>query len=203
MRSVIVYNDFYSDPVQVRNRALEGGFEAPRGSNYPGRNSVITYRPDGMIDFFSDLIGHPVKPSANSHCGGFRIQYAGDTGRQLIHVDLPSMATRWAGVCYLTPCNHKAAGTSFWRHRRTGMEEMPYDTKYLASIGLNGPDDLYQFMNTEGTDETLWDSLWTIPFQFNRLIVFRSNLWHSQGEIFGDSDDTGRLIQTFFFEPAT
>lgn len=203
-RSVIVYDDFYSDPVQIREGILAEGFEKPQRANYPGRNSRVQYQVENCLEIFSDLIGENVKPARNSHFGGFRIQHAGDVGKQFIHVDLPSMETRWAAVCYLSLPEHYGttpAGTSFWRHLRTGMEEMPYDTEWLDSIGISGPDDLFQFMNTEGTDPALWEKTWELPIKFNRLVIFRSNMWHSQGELFGTDDTNGRLIQTFFFEP--
>lgn len=200
LRTLIVYDDFYHDPHAVRARALTGGFEPAGNANYPGRNSIVRYQAPLMQEMFSDLIGERIKPAANSHCGGFRIQQAGESGRQLIHVDLPSMNTRWAAVCYLTPGEHPDSGTRFWQHCATGLDHLPYDTEYLASIGLGGPADLYRFMNTEGTDTALWQQTWSVPFKFNRMIVFQSNLWHSQGELFGNSDETGRLIQTFFFE---
>jgi len=35
--------------------------------------------------------------------------------------------------------------------------------------------------------------------RFNRCILFRAWLWHSHAENFGNSMETGRLIQVFFF----
>jgi len=200
MKSLIVYDDFYADPDAVRDLVFDMGFEAPDKTNYPGRNSTGVFQPAYWLELFSDLAGERLVPAKNSHCGGFRIQHAGEAGRQYIHVDLPSLDTRWAGVCYLTPGWHPDAGTCFWRHRRTGLDALPYDTEWLKTIGIGSADDLYRFMNTEGTDPALWTPTSTVGWRWNRLILFRSNQWHSQGELFGDSDETGRLIQTFFFE---
>ena len=40
----------------------------------------------------------------------------------------------------------------------------------------------------------------TVPMRFNRLILYRPWLWHSAGPGFGDSNETGRLIQVLSFE---
>ena len=43
----------------------------------------------------------------------------------------------------------------------------------------------------------------TIPMRFNRLVLYRSWLWHSFTENFGDTLENGRLIQIFFFDFVT
>jgi len=45
-----------------------------------------------------------------------------------------------------------------------------------------------------------WDLLFEIPIRFNRLIVYRSDFFHSISELFGDSAENGRLVQLFHFE---
>lgn len=209
MKNIIIYDDFYANPIEVRNLALNNQFEESPSGNYPGVNSHFKFYPDDMTDFFCYLSGEKIKPVQSSHYGGFRIQNAGQTGKQYIHVDLPSMTTTWAAVCYLSLPEHYTkedgttfdSGSKFWKHKKTGMEQMPYDTEYLASIGLHSPNDLKDFMDTEGIDESKWINTMSVPIKFNRLIMFRSNLWHSQGELFGSDMHNGRLIQTFFFEP--
>lgn len=209
MKQIIIWDDFYQDPKQIRNLILNSEFEEEKKTNYPGKNSLLQYFPEDFKEFFSFLAGEPLKPAEGSHCGGFRIQNAGETGKQFIHVDLPNMRTTWAAVCYLSlPENYTKedgttydSGSKFWKHKETGLEQLPHDTQFLSTIGINNPEDLFNFMNTEGTDESKWINTMSVPIKFNRLIMFRSNLWHSQGELFGDSKENGRLIQTFFFEP--
>jgi hypothetical protein len=209
MKQVVIWDNFYQDPKALRTLILDSEFEEGKDKNYPGKNSILKYYPDDFNNFFSFLAGEPLKPAEGSHCGGFRIQNSGETGKQFIHVDLPNLKTTWAGICYLSLPEHYTkedgsfldSGSKFWKHKETGLEQLPYDEKFLASIGLNGPQDLFKFMNTEGTDESKWINTMSVPIKFNRLILFKSNLWHSQGELFGDSMENGRLIQTFFFEP--
>lgn len=209
MKEVIIYDDFYGDPSSVRSLALDADYESSGERNHPGNNSYLRFLPNDHREFFSYIAGEPIKPIEDSHSGGFRIQKLGDHGKQYIHVDLPNFNCKWAGVCYLSLPEHYTrcdgtvfdSGTKFWKHRRTGMEKMPFDTDYLAKIDICSPDDLRRFMETEGADESLWINTFSVPIKFNRLVMFRSNLWHSQGELFGDSKMDCRLIQTFFFEP--
>ena len=35
--------------------------------------------------------------------------------------------------------------------------------------------------------------------KYNRLVLFRTRLWHSHSENFGDTLENGRLVQLFFF----
>lgn len=207
MKEVIIFDDFYSNPYEVRETALKA--EYTNTGNYPGKNSANQYYDEKMLDFFCYLAGEKIKPSENTNVGCFRTQVAGESGKQLIHVDLPSLDTTWSAVCYLSlPKDYTKedgsfldCGTNFWKHKKTGMEKLPRDINYLESIGLYTPNHLFNFMNEEGIDESLWIKTFTVPFKFNRLVMFRSNLWHSQAELFGDNIENGRLIQTFFFEP--
>ena len=39
------------------------------------------------------------------------------------------------------------------------------------------------------------------PMRYNRLVIFRTHLWHSHNVNFGDCMENGRLVQLFFFNP--
>lgn len=210
MRQIIIHDDFYSNPIEIRQLALQTDFQKERlGHTYPGANSYHRHYIEEMTEFFSYTCGERVAPIMTAHTGGFRSQLKKDgQGRQYIHVDIPNPNCTWAAVCYLSLPEHYTkedgtfydSGSKFWKHKKTGMECLPYDTAYLSTIGMNGYDDLRNFMETDGVDENKWICTMSVPIKFNRVIVFRSNLWHSQGELFGTDINNGRLIQTFFFE---
>ena len=44
-----------------------------------------------------------------------------------------------------------------------------------------------------------WDMVDMISNKFNRLVLYRGDLFHSSMEYFGEDKETGRLFQTFFF----
>ena len=37
--------------------------------------------------------------------------------------------------------------------------------------------------------------------KYNRIVIFRTDLWHSHNYNFGDNLENGRLVQLFFFNP--
>ena len=206
MKKLIIYDDFYSDPITMRNFALDFEYDEidPNNPpNYCGANSKLSnYTPD-LNAFFCWLTGEKVKKAEPSCTGNFRLQKLGDTCRQKIHVDLPNFNCSWAAVCYLSLPEHygNTKATYFWKHKRLDNEEFPMNTEGAAKLGFNCPADLRDFMFTDGMDESLWEMTMAIPQKFNRLVLFRPNLWHSPGELFGTSKEDCRLIQTFFLEP--
>jgi hypothetical protein len=46
-----------------------------------------------------------------------------------------------------------------------------------------------------------WTRYLISPKKYNRVILFRSNLWHSHNYNFGDTLQNGRLVQLFFSNP--
>ena len=87
----------------------------------------------------------------------------------------------WAGVCYLTPDAPYTGGTGLFRHKASG-----------------------EFRKTttdhEGYDYTKYDLFDRIGNKYNRLIIYRGDLFHASLDYFGDSAQNGRLFQTFFFD---
>jgi hypothetical protein len=48
--------------------------------------------------------------------------------------------------------------------------------------------------------DAAWECVLEVPMRFNRLIVYRSDFFHSIGELFGDRPENVRFVQLFFFE---
>ncbi|MBH63631.1 MAG: hypothetical protein CL569_14515 [Alphaproteobacteria bacterium] len=69
--TVIIVDEFYPDPHQVRERALKLDYPAQEG-NYPGRNSRQRLHIDGLDQAVSDILGQPVTGSCrvSYHTGG-------------------------------------------------------------------------------------------------------------------------------------
>ena len=61
---------------------------------------------------------------------------------------------------------------------------------------------MVDFFNIEGTDESKWTELDNISFKYNRLVMFRPWMWHSNGDWFGTTHEDARLVQLFFFHGA-
>jgi len=202
-QSLIVLDDFYADAIKIREMALGLDYPDHGGTAYySGRNSKQALINQGIVDGLSRVCGEALTPAPRSAVGHFRIGLAGDTPRQDIHVD---PYRDWGGVVYFnTPeqCLGRG-GTTFWRHRKLGLEGMPlsWTQKDIESYGYKSYEEMrVAIADGDGNDRSKWDHLMTVPMRFNRCILFRAWLWHSHAENFGDSMETGRLIQVFFFD---
>jgi len=206
VRNIIVYDDFYQDPDAVRKAVLDRGFPIPRGGTYPGRMSDA-FIPTGLLNLFSSIAGTEVfRPlDDRSWFGQFRISLEGDPFEQWIHMD-PS---DWSAILYLNPpgTTPDGYGTSFWTHKETGWSGYPGKTdtqivtQEMKDKGYNSYQEIRErIIYKDGLDETKWIHDIFIPGKYNRLVMFRPWLWHSHmpKNNFGNTDETGRLVQLFF-----
>jgi hypothetical protein len=176
---LMIIDNFYQDPDSVRNYALSQPFDIT--GNFPGART----RPYLPADVKAG-ISHWLRPVGeithwfedDGYTGSFQLATAMD--RTWIHSD---HYNTWAGVCYLTPDAPHTSGTGLYKHKRTGQHRR-----------LDG--------DHEGYDYTKWDLFDKIGNKYNRLIIYRGDLFHASLDYFGNDSATGRLFQTFFFNTA-
>lgn len=197
-QSLIVIDDFYPDPHEVRRAALACDYTEVCGQRtYPGRNSAKAFLPPGLDGAISRVVGEPVAgidDGMSSH-GRFRITLTGERGRYCVHVDPTVLA--WVGVIYLSAAEHCCGGTAFYRHKGLQSDRTPLEQCELTACGHPSVAALLQ---ADGKDESQWEYLMTVPMRFNRLILYRPWQWHSAGEPFGDCLENGRLVQLVSFQ---
>jgi len=172
-----IIDDFYQDPDSVRNFALNQEFSV-RG-NFPGTRTKPFLSPDIIqcIEYFMPWAGKITNTFEwSGYTGAFQLAVAGD--RTWIHTDFYN---KWAGVCYLTPDAPHTSGTGLYRYKPTG-EHRKAACDY------------------EGYDYTKWDLFDVIGNKYNRLVIYRGDLFHASLQYFGDNLHNGRLFQTFFFD---
>lgn len=199
-QSLIIVDDFYPEPAEVRRAALACEYPEVTGPRtFPGRNSRQKLVLDGLDPAVSRLVGEPVRGFSDqgSTHGRFRITLAGEPSRYLVHVD-PTAAT-WVGVVYLNPPDQCRGGTAFFRHKGLGSDRTPLTQAELETQRVTTVADL---LRRDGNDLTRWEHLMTVPMRFNRLALYRPWMWHSAGEPFGAALEDGRLVQLVAFRPA-
>ncbi len=197
-QSLIVVDDFYARPMEVRRFALGCDYPAGLGQlTFPGRNSTQSFLPPGLDQVISSLAGEPLVGCGRPNVahGRFRITLNGEPSRYLVHAD-PSYLT-WVAVVYLNPVDHIGGGTTFYRHRDLQSDRVPSE----AVLHTCGVASVAELLQRDGKDPGKWEHLMTVPQRFNRLVLYRPWLWHSAGESFGTSLDDGRLVHLLFFEP--
>lgn len=178
--TVIITDDFYQNPDRIRSYALSQPFEV--SGNYPGKRTK-PYLPDDLRNAIQSIVlnagGKITEWFENTgYTGAFQICTAKD--RTWIHSD---EYNTWAGVCYLTPNAPLSSGTSLYRYKETNEWERKDKT----------------IPYYDGYDYTKWDRTDYIANKYNRIVLYRGNLYHASLDYFGDSLENGRLFQTFFF----
>ena len=175
---LIITDDFYSNPDSVRAYALSQPFEVK--GNYPGMRTK-PYLPEDLKQAIQNIVyfaGGRVTDwmESSGYTGAFQVCTAMD--RTWIHAD---SYNTWAGVCYLTPDAPLSAGTALYRHKESG----DYERKDVD--------------HNEGYDYTKWDMVDYVANKYNRIVLYRGNLFHASVDYFGNNYENGRLFQTFFF----
>ncbi|MEZ5489758.1 MAG: DUF6445 family protein [Gammaproteobacteria bacterium] len=194
----IIVDDFYGNPDELVRVALAGLKEenSPTGG-YAGVMTTEYFLGPESRDVFQKLTLEPSVNSSTNANGRLRFTRENDTYKFHIHYDV-DMQTKWAGVVYLSKDHPETEGTCFWRHKRTGLEVAPNTVEGFAKYGWKDFKDLRAFLETEGLDESLWEKTLSIPYKYNRLVLFRPWLLHSPGPAFGDTLETSRIVQTIF-----
>lgn len=199
-RSIIVIDNFHSNPDEVRNYALNLEYPQPEDSyTYPGKNSNGQYYSQEVHQKFESILNRKLTPAHPN--GYFRLSLEEDSYRQDVHVD-PSW--EWGAVCYLNTPDQciDEGGTSFWMHNKTKMERCPQTNQEAKYYSYSFSKEVWHTtVYGEGLDRSKWTRYFLSPMKYNRIILFRTDLWHSHNYNFGDTLQNGRLVQLFFFNP--
>ena len=113
-KSIIVLDNFYSDPHHIRQRAF--GMEwLDKYGNHPGKRTYADRHPSVKIAL-EDAIGKKITnwdEDWNTHNGAYNL--CKQTDRCWIHSD---WGTSWACVVYLTPDAPLSSGTGLYQHNQ-------------------------------------------------------------------------------------
>lgn len=121
-----------------------------------------------------------------------------------IHVDGPC----YAGVCYLNLSHQCSGGTSFFKHKATGLEEWPTrrQVNSLISEGklparIKKEKDAILYWEEQGSDRSNWEETIHVPMRFNRALFYNGNQFHSMSSWseFGETKQASRMTLVYFF----
>ena len=186
---LIIVDDFYTNPDETRAWVLDQPFDVV--GNYPGRRTKPVHHWTGLKDSIQGIV----------QCGAGKItkwdydyttafQYTTAADDSWIHADYHTM---WAGVCYLTPDAPISGGTGLFRHKETGFTTPP------KLIDGSYDDAKMEQTNIDSRDYSKWDMTAMVGNVYNRLVLYRGDMFHRSLEYFGKDKYDGRLFQTFFF----
>ena len=171
----IVIDDFYSDPIAVREFALSQKFYLT--GSFPGKrtspfltNEIIKHIDSRLDPYGIDMTN--IRKD-NSHCGSF--QYITSEYRKVVQINLNN---DWSGIIFLTPDAPVETGLSFYEYNDKNTD--------------------VNTMSLYSQDMTKWKDVDTIGNIFNRCILFNSKKWHAYKNHFGTNIHNGLLVQVFF-----
>ncbi len=176
--NIIVVDDFLTNPDETREFVLQQEFT--ESGNYPGMRSK-PFENESVISTIASIL----EPHAGSITDVYGQQFQLTTCemKSWVHADIHN---DWAGVLYLTPDAPPSGGTGFYRHKETQLDTNPSDPT------------LSDIVSADGSDYTKWDLIESVANKYNRLVLYRGDMYHSSLDYFGQNMETGRLFQVFF-----
>ena len=204
---VIVVDDFYDDPDSVRKLALETDYVpygrywfasalwVKTGAALDGGDYFHGFRHNdaSVVEKLSKCVMAEIdmetwETMGDGWNGAFHYKLNNTlTGGDGIHHHWKPLdvAYGWSGLVYLSDDDDPSPdnGTSIWRDLETG--------KCVAK-----DHDAFFDRNVEAKR---WEKVLDVQPKFNRLVLFRCDVFHQAGWGFGDSLSNARLFQTFFF----
>jgi len=206
---IIIQDDFYPNPDEVRKQALQMFFEPGqkgKSVNFAGQRSRGTFSTENRL-YCKNKIGKLINrniitfPTKNSNCaftiGKDKNNYHGQPYANWIHHDKGDHetgrekvlgGTMFAAVCYLTPNSPSGHGTGLF-YNKTTKKVYAHDEKLKTRI-----------FGGQWKDDNEWVLHTYSEHIYNRIIIYPATYWHAPFNAgFGHDKYTGRLIQVFFF----
>jgi len=180
-KNIFIVDNFYDNPDDVRNFALNNVEYKADLRWYKGIRSVNTYRSEELRKTFEKIMGETIKNWDHGYNGCFQITTAEDP--QVYHYD----EQKWAAMIYLSPNAPLESGTRTHRSKITGLrhsEQQGIDASFVGGF----------------YDSTKFDLMDSAANIYNRLVIMNAKMIHSAGPYFGNSKETGRLTHLFFFD---
>ena len=199
-RFLRVVDDFYDDPLAIRERALSMTYDKPE---YLTGWRTKAYQPRGIRERIERKFGVRILRWEDdlddiAICNGvFFTSYSqgARSERVGIHYDEPP---RWVMfLIYLTPDAPYDAGTSLWQHRKTGLVAKPAkrDAERLGTT----VERLDAVIERDRHTRSRWIEIDRIGNVFNRAVMFPGGFLHSASRHFGSGLRDGRIYQSFHF----
>jgi hypothetical protein len=217
---IIICDDFYPDPIAVRNLALAQDFfqYKPPLAEQVGKEIAAQYENPKLVWESSSLLRYLGKTVAKPQAGyrhataEVRASLAKLINEPICTDTWDSTGDWWNGAFHL----QYEAGNNVHRvihhHYREG-DVAPCGWSGLVYLSPDAPQEhgttIWRDKNTQcciaakgnqyEQDTDKYDLALNIENRFNRLVLFRENVLHRAGHGFGHTADTARLMQTFFF----
>jgi hypothetical protein len=201
---ILVIDDFYDDPNQIRTLALKQEFKRKEGATYPGGEAIIAGADWSLAwrrlrDRIDEPCDAPCPKTPAFMQGKFRLAMADDQTSRLdrVHVD----QQRWSGIVYLTLPRDCQGGIALYRNSHTGATEWDeawFRSRYAHLYTLPVVD-FRRAVLSFFKDPANFEEIGLIPMAYNRAILLMAQVFHGTGTVFGKGPENARLSQHFEF----
>jgi|TARA_Y100000015_G_scaffold19382_1_gene18818 hypothetical protein len=175
-----VVDNFYADPMAVRNFAMKQEFVEEK-DYYKGCRTKHQYFLPGTKEAFEKIMGIQIREwESHGMCGKF--QYCTAQDSLVYHHD----GQTWAAMIYLTPDAPYDCGTSLFASKNGARKSSDANIRTAFDGGFY--------------DSTKFDLIDSIGNVFNRLFIFDAQNIHAASKYFGQTLEDSRLFHIFFFD---
>lgn len=193
-RTAVILDDVLANPDEVREFALKLNYQGD-DRYFRGQRSTSAHPWPVVQGLVEDSLRAYTDgwKTANPTNGVFQFCVGGD---QIVY---HSDDNTHAAVLYLTPDAPPESGTTLYRSKKLKGRTVE---EVLAARGLAKvfAGDIGKSMyDGKLLDPTAWEVVDVFGNRYNRLVIWDAKLVHSASCYFGDSKETGRLFQMFFF----
>ncbi len=207
---VLVVDRALLNPEALVAQACREVFAPPKNTYYPGLNAdlddgIILGTVDVLRTALAQVFGLPTEMRLT--CTGYYGLMCTpaselNAGQVVPHTDT-LFGDNLAILIYLCPLGFE--GTAFYRHKATGFETLSEDRKAAVGAAIERERPVLAQMPPAYADsgEPFFEQIGQVEAVFNRLVVYRSNLFHSalaEGPLSADPV-TGRLTANIFVRP--
>ena len=191
--AVIVVDNYYSDPDQVRDYAMTLNFN-PNVKYHKGSRTETKTIFEGTKASFEKLLGKKITVWEEHLYNGV-FQYCTAQEALVYHTDNQS----YAAVVFLTPDAPPECGTSFYKSKVNGLMAYPTSAD-CKRLGKSEHDLFDEMFAGNFYDKTRWDLVDVVGNVYNRLVIFDAKRVHAASAYFGDTIENSRLFHMFFFD---
>ncbi|NNF02284.1 MAG: hypothetical protein HKN22_06330 [Bacteroidia bacterium] len=201
MRKLIIVDDFYPDPDAIRRKAMKFEFQEPEGIT--GWRSVGGYYPRNIKKRLENYTGAKVsqfpQPLGDLYDNGiFYLSFAkgNKSEKPGVHYDDP--LHHMVCIVYLTKGIPEECGTSFFKHKRTGMIAKP-NVRDARRLRTN-VDRLEDEIHFDSNVARKWIEVDRVGYRYNRAVIFPAKRFHAASKHFGGNIRGGRIYQLYTFK---
>lgn len=224
MKNIIIYDNFYEDPDSIRNIAIDAfkitineklsynnwHFLEFKGyyNDMPGvskQNKTILGKAFETFSFYSEIYENKFEELLKS-----KIQYTCENNGIFILnncltnpisvninnniINNPNIE-EWIGIVFLTPNAPYEGGITIHQNKKLKTNSLKSIKQLEKSIQTIILDDL----NKVCKDATFWETDSIIANVYNRLVLFKKDMFYSSSLNFGIKLDDSRLVHFFSF----